>query len=42
VVATIADKDMKYVANIVNGVLDARGWRGKVLEQMAGRDLSPR
>jgi hypothetical protein len=26
---------MENVANIVNGVLDARGWRGKVLEQMA-------
>ena len=26
---------MESVANIVNGVLDARGWRGKVLEQMA-------
>lgn len=26
---------MDSVANIVNGVLDARGWRGKVLEQMA-------
>src|SRR4028119_1315713 len=26
---------MEDVANIVNGVLDARGWRGKVLEQMA-------
>jgi predicted nucleic acid-binding Zn ribbon protein len=25
---------MENVANIVNGVLDARGWRGKVLEQM--------
>jgi hypothetical protein len=26
---------MENVATIVNGVLDARGWRGKVLEQMA-------
>ena len=26
---------MDSVAHIVNGVLDARGWRGKVLEQMA-------
>ncbi len=26
---------MERVANIVNNVLDARGWRGKVLEQMA-------
>jgi hypothetical protein len=26
---------MENVANIVNNVLDARGWRGKVLEQMA-------
>ena len=26
---------MDSVAQIVNGVLDARGWRGKVLEQMA-------
>ncbi len=25
---------VENVANIVNGVLDARGWRGKVLEQM--------
>jgi hypothetical protein len=26
---------MENVANIVNSVLDSRGWRGKVLEQMA-------
>ena len=26
---------MDSVAHIVNGVLDARGWRGKVLEQMS-------
>ena len=26
---------MDSVAHIVNGVLDSRGWRGKVLEQMA-------
>ena len=26
---------MENVASIVNSVLDARGWRGKVLEQMA-------
>ena len=26
---------MENVGNIVNGVLDARGWRGKVLEKMA-------
>ncbi|RYG65668.1 DUF721 domain-containing protein [bacterium] len=26
---------MDNVGNIVNGVLDARGWRGKVLERMA-------
>ena len=26
---------MEEVAKIVNSVLDARGWRGKVLEQMA-------
>ena len=26
---------MDNVSNIVNGVLDARGWRGKVLERMA-------
>lgn len=27
--------DMDTVGNIVNDVLDARGWRGRVLEQMA-------
>jgi len=26
---------MESISGIVNGVLDARGWRGKVLEQMA-------
>lgn len=26
---------MENVSNVVNGILDTRGWRGKVLEQMA-------